>query len=87
MLGERSVSAGSLHCDVWTGPAIELAGRDMLCIKPVNGWSRNRSTRDVCNAMRRYALIVSLKTRNTELDIYTQIRNAIGVAVDIDIEP
>jgi hypothetical protein len=84
MLGERSVSAGSLHCDVWTGPAIELAGRDMLCIKPVNGWCRNRSTREVCNTLRRYALIVSLKTRNTEIDIYTQIRNVIDATVDIE---
>ncbi len=49
MLGEDSISAGSLHCDVWTGPAIELLNRDTLCIKPVNGWWRNRASTDICN--------------------------------------
>ncbi len=84
MLGERSVSAGSLHCDVWTGPAVELAGRNMLCIKPVNGWCRNRSTREVCNLIRRYALIVSLKARNAEVDLYTPIRTMIDVPVVVE---
>jgi len=32
MLGARSMSAGSLHCDVWTGPAIELLGRNHVSI-------------------------------------------------------
>lgn len=49
LLGPQSVSAGSLHCDVWRGPAIELLGRDMLCIKPVNGWWRQRASAEFCN--------------------------------------
>jgi hypothetical protein len=52
MLGPQSISAGSLHCDMWSGPAIELLGRDTLCVKPVVGWSRNRASRDVCNTSR-----------------------------------
>lgn len=83
-LGGRSVSAGSLHSDVWIGPAIELAGRDMLCIKPVNGWSRNRSTREVCNAVRRYALVVSLRTRNADVDLYTPITTMINLPVEVE---
>jgi len=42
-------SAGSLHCDVWSGPAIELLGRDTLCIKPVNGWWRDRAGKEYVN--------------------------------------
>jgi predicted neutral ceramidase superfamily lipid hydrolase len=80
MLGPQSVSAGSLHCDVWTGPAIELAGRDTLCIKPVVGWCRNRASRETCNTSRRYSLIVTLRSRNMEVDLYTPIRTAVEVA-------
>lgn len=85
LLGPQSVSAGSLHCDVWRGPAIELAGRDTLCIKPVVGWCRHRASLEICNAMRRYSLIVTLKARNTEIDLYTPISTAIGVPVDVPI--
>ncbi|WP_198030157.1 S8 family peptidase [Bradyrhizobium sp. Tv2a-2] len=85
VLGQDSVSAGSLHCDVWRGPAIELLGRTMLCVKPVNGWWRDRSSPDVCNRQTRYALIVSLRTRNLELDIHTPITVA-AATVPVEVE-
>ena len=85
MLGPQSVSSGSLHCDVWSGPAIELLDRDLLCIKPVNGWCRQRSTAEVCDQVRRYALIVTLKAKNQELDIYTPISTSIGLSVPVEV--
>lgn len=85
VLGTDSMSSGSLHCDVWRGPAIELLGRNMLCVKPVNGWWRNRASPDVCNQSTRYALIVSLKTRNVELDIHTPI-SAAAAKVPVEVE-
>lgn len=85
LLGPQSVSAGSLHCDVWTGPAIELAGRDTLCIKPVVGWCRKRSSPEICNATRRYSLIVSLKARNSEIDLYTPISAMIPVENPVQV--
>jgi hypothetical protein len=86
MLGEDSISAGSLHCDVWTGPAIELLNREALSVKPVNGWWRNRASPLICNRKSRYALIVTLKARNADLDIYTPIRTAIRLPVPVLIE-
>lgn len=88
MLGPQSVAAGSLHCDVWTGPAIELVGRDKLCVKPVVGWCRERANKTVCNARRRYALIVSLKAPNVEVDLYTPITTTIDamIAAELGIE-
>jgi len=85
MLGPQSISAGSLHCDVWSGPAIELLGRDMLCIKPVVGWNRERASLEVCNARRRYSLIVSLKSQNATIDLYTPIRTFIGIDVEVPV--
>lgn len=86
MLGEDSISAGSLHCDVWRGPAIDLLDRDTLCVKPVNGWWRNRASLDICNRKSRYALIVTLRALNPDLDIYTAIRTSIGLPVPVPIE-
>jgi hypothetical protein len=86
MLGEDSISAGSLHCDVWTGPAIELLNREALCVKPVNGWWRNRASPDICNRKSRYALIVTLKARNSDVDIYTPVSTLIGLPVPILVE-
>jgi hypothetical protein len=83
LLGPQSVSSGSLHCDVWTGPAIELVGRDMICVKPVVGWCRERAAPNICNTKRRYSLIVTLKAHNAEIDLYTPIRTLIDVPVDI----
>jgi Subtilase family len=85
MLGSSSVSCGSLHCDVWTGPAIELLGRDTLCVKPVNGWWRQRASIVVCNRTTRYALVVSLRSRNVDIDLYTRISAAIPVPVSVSV--
>ena len=84
-LGPQSISAGSLHCDVWTGPAIELLGRGMLCIKPVVGWCRNRASLQICNTMRRYSLIVSLKAHNVDVDLYTPIQTLIETPIEVPV--
>jgi hypothetical protein len=81
LLGPNSISAGSLHCDVWSGQAIELLGRDTLCIKPVNGWWRDRAGREYVNRQARYAVIVTLKTQNVEVDLYTPIKTVVDVPV------
>ena len=83
--GSNSVSAGSLHCDEWRGPAAQLANRDMLCIKPVAGWWRNRAAVGVCNQEARYALVVTLSADDTEIDLYTSIENVIAAEVEIEI--
>lgn len=85
-LGDDSVSAGSLHSDTWTGPAIELLRRKALCIKPVNGWWRQRASPEVCNRKTRYALIVTLKARNASLDIYTPIKTAIETPLSVETD-
>jgi hypothetical protein len=43
-----------------------------------------RASTEICNRKVRYALIVSFKTRNTELDIYTPIRTVIDVPISVE---
>jgi hypothetical protein len=84
MLGPQSIFAGSLHCDTWIGPAVELLQRDTLCIKPVGGWCQKRSSAEACDAPRRYALIVTLKSQNTSIDLYTSISNHVEVLTGVE---
>ena len=85
LLGPDSISAGSLHCDTWSGPAIDLLGRDRLCVKPVGGWWRDRASPEVVNRKSRYALVVTLKGRRVEIDLYTPISIAVEPPVAIAV--
>ncbi|PDT12450.1 S8 family peptidase [Rhizobium sp. M1] len=73
MFGPGSISAGSLHCDVWTGPAVELLSRELLCVKPVLGWWRNRAAKSIVNRKTRYSLVVTLKARGVDIDLYSGV--------------
>ncbi|OYW62494.1 S8 family peptidase [Bosea sp. (in: a-proteobacteria)] len=86
LLGPDSMSAGSLHCDTWSGPAVDLLGRDMLCIRPIVGWWRERSSPAIVNRQTRYALVVTLKARRTDIDLYTPISTLVTPAVETSID-
>lgn len=83
--GPQSRSCGSLHCDEWTGPAVELAARDIICITPVIGWWRNRASIEICNKQTRYSLVVTLSTPDVEIDLHTPISNLVETEIDVDI--
>ena len=87
-LGANSISAGSLHCDTWSGPAIELLGRDTLCIKPVLGWWRDRAGKEYVNKQTRYSLIITFKTKDVDVDLYTPIKAIVDLPISVgtDIE-
>lgn len=83
MFGPSSISAGSLHSDEWTGPAIQLSSRNILCVKPVIGWWRD-SARN-CQNNARYSLVVTISTPDTEIDLHTPIQTAVQNAVGVEI--
>lgn len=85
MLGPDSISAGSLHCDVWTGTGAELAARNIICVKPISGWWKERRKRKVCEQNARHALIVTLTAPETEIDLYTPISNLIEQGINIPV--
>lgn len=84
-LGPQGISAGSLHCDEWIGPAVQLAARDLICIKPVMGWWRTRGTTAECNREARYALVATLSAPGIEIDLHTPIATLVQNAVDVEI--
>lgn len=85
LLGPQKRHLGSLHQDEWTGLAAELATTDQIAVYPVTGrWKQNKSASFI-DAKIRYSLLVSLKTRSEEIDLYTPIKNAIRTPVDVPI--
>lgn len=82
--GPNSISAGSLHCDVWTGSAIALAARDMICVKPVIGWWRQSVAN--CKRSGRYALIATLSSPNLDIDLHTPIQISVENEVEVEIQ-
>jgi hypothetical protein len=80
LLGSVLRSKGSVHTDLWTGMAAELADRGYLAVYPVSGWWKEREGQTrTC----RYALVVSIDVPEVDVDIYTPVAALIGVPVKI----
>ena len=85
IFGTKSVAAGSLHCDEWEGPASDLAARNGIAVYPVGGWWRYRTHLNRHESRARYALIISMSAVDDDIDLYSEIQNKIGIAVDTPI--
>ncbi len=71
--------AGSVHSDLWTGTAADLAARDAIAVFPVMGWWREKPNLERFTRRVRYALIVTIQAHNSALDIYTPVANQIAI--------
>ncbi len=89
LLGQQR-DVGSIHSDIWTGTAADLASSNFIAIRPSAGWWRERHTIGRWNRPARYALIVSIETPPINVDIYTQVASLIttptATPVEIEIE-
>ena len=84
LLGERQISAGSLHCDVWTGSAVQLAARNWLWVYPVSGWWRERKPLQRYNSKARYALVMTVETKDQSIDLHTPITAQVETMIGIN---
>jgi hypothetical protein len=82
-LGETLRHRGSLHQDIWEGTAADLASRGYIAVYPGMGWWRTRPALSRYDLPARYSLIVSIRTEQNAVDLYTPIAQQIGVAVQI----
>lgn len=82
-LGPDVRHRGSLHGDIWTGPAAELARRGVVGIFPVSGWWKDQPARDRSAHGARYALVVSIEAEDLDVDIWTPVAQQVGVEVPI----
>lgn len=73
---------GSIHTDVWTGTAVDLAARGVVGVFPVSGWWMELPKRDRSALGAKYALIVSIETDAEEVDLWTPVAQEIGIPVE-----
>ncbi|QDV73799.1 hypothetical protein Spa11_19980 [Botrimarina mediterranea] len=90
-LGPESVAVrGSVHSDYWRGTAAELADSALVGVYPVTGWWRYRRDASVVEQKTRYALVVSISTDSSNVDlvqaIQAEIAAQVPIASDIDID-
>ena len=85
LFGENSVSARSLHVDVWEGPAAVLASRSAIAVKPVGGWWQTRPRAGRRTRRTRYALILGLEAPGINVDLHTPISSLIETGTTITV--
>lgn len=79
-------NTGSIHSDIWTGSAADLAGSNFVAIYPVNGWWKDRPHLRRWNRSTRYSLLVSIETPDEEVDIYTPVAAQVGISTPVPVE-
>ena len=86
VIGSKSRDKGSIHSDIWKGTAAELAGSNIISVSPTIGWWRERYHLEKWDKKTRYALVVTIKTPEEKMDIYTPVATKIGIKVPIEIK-
>ena len=79
LLGPKAIQAGSLHCDLWRGRAIDLAGHDAIAVYPVGGWWKSHFGQRRYADRGRYALVISISAPGQAVDLYTEVANVVQV--------
>ena len=84
LLGPKAIQAGSLHCDLWRGRAIDLAGHDAIAIYPVGGWWKSHVGQKRVTDKARYSLVISISAPGQDIDLYSEITTLVE-AKEIDV--
>jgi len=82
-LGSKGRTKGSIHSDIWAGPAVELAGCNIIAVYPVSGWWKKQ--KDKINSIANYSLLISIRT-STDVDLMTPVELRIANEIKTDIE-
>jgi len=85
-LGPRARDRGSIHSDVLTGFAADIAERGSVAVFPVTGWWKEQKKRDRSVRGARYALVVSIETDEVGADLWTPIQAEIAAEVAAGVE-
>ncbi|TAJ79630.1 MAG: S8 family peptidase [Sphingobium sp.] len=73
LLGPNAFQAGSLHCDLWRGAAVDLASHDEIAVYPAGGWWKSHTGQQRMNDKGRYALILSISAPGQAVDLHARI--------------
>ena len=82
-LGPNNRNVGSVHSDFIIANAADLCESKYVAVYPVGGWWKERVYLGRSENTVKYALIVSLSTPETNVDLYTPIITQIGAAIPV----
>jgi len=85
LLGSQFRHKGSIHKDVWSGTAADLAERGKIAIYPAIGWWKTRTKLECYNKSARYALIVSISVPDVKINIYDEVFNQLEIEQLIEV--
>ncbi|MCI0667891.1 MAG: hypothetical protein L0Y43_07535 [Methylococcaceae bacterium] len=85
LFGARYRHKGSVHKDVWSGRAAELAERGQIAVYPAMGWWRTRTALERYDKEARYALVVTIAVPGVDVDIYNEVSAQITVEQVIEV--
>lgn len=84
VIGSNQRNLGSLHQDIWEGTGQELAACGLIGVYPVGGWWKRNSRKDRLDLPVRYSLIVSLRAKTLDVDLYTPIATELELPIEVD---
>ncbi len=84
VVGKQNRHKGSLHSDIWRGNAADLASRGSLAVYPALGWWKTRPRLERYDRAARYALAVSIRAPEVNVDLYNAVANQISTSVDVE---
>ena len=82
-IGSDTRHRGSIHQDTWRGSAADLASKPCVAVYPVNGWWRLRQHLKRYDSRLRYSLVVSLRSPEQPVDLYTPIAQQLALPVPV----
>ena len=87
-IGPNNARRGSLHHDVWTGPASDLLQKDGIGVMPTKGWWGDRKRGERWLRKLPYSLVVSIETSDIDVDahIYQEVATVIENDARIAVE-
>jgi hypothetical protein len=72
-LGFGARTRGTLHNDVWSGPAYRLRDRNLIMVAPNHGWWSDRPSAHAEGQVVHFSLVVSLSTPSVTADLYSEV--------------
>lgn len=85
IVGKANRHKGSIHSDIWRGTAADLASRGVIGVYPTAGWWKTRYKHERYGLSSRYALLISIRAPNVDVQLYTAVSNQIPTKVEIPV--
>ena len=85
LIGKQARHRGSLHSDIWRGSAADLASRECVAVYPALGWWKTRTALERYDRGACYALVLSIRAPEVDVDLYTEVANRVAAAVEVEV--